>query len=578
MFIIEKYKAITHPVEINVTKDKLFPIIGINECGKTTILQGIFAFDFSNDSFSSTVRHLSDVNNLYDAKSNEAKISSLIRISKKEIKDVLSDLEKEYRAIIGGSVSGDTRDVDLIAKAKNDIVKIRQAIKAKPDEFDIKIRRLLPQKKYEFVEEEFKVHPELMNDFAGEIIGNLPYILYFDDFKDSIDNKIEFPADRSKASAWFRIIERLFNKADPELDVYQLPEKEERQRRSILSKVKRILNTTIMKEWDTFRLDERDALEIDISYVNEEAKKYIKLDIVEKDSRGEEHYFYIKDRSKGFYWFFNFVMKLEFNPKVISAKAGQDAIYLLDEPGSYLHALAQQRLCKKLSSLSIDNIVIYCTHSHYLLNPSIIPLNSIKIAEKNKDGQIKLLSIFDYSGNITEQRTAFQPVWDALNVRPSLFEIGKEKVVIVEGIYDYYSLSLFKPDKWIVLPSVGADSVKYFISLLLAWNIEFRALWDNDEQGRLKYGDATMYFGDELSKKAFRLLPKESERQKKVILQNLYNGIDLKMIREELGMPSNLSFEKTILLFFYNENREMVLKRISERTRLNFEKVFASLE
>ena len=47
-FRIKNYRAIKD-LEIDLEKNSLIPIIGINECGKTTILKAIFAFDWVND-------------------------------------------------------------------------------------------------------------------------------------------------------------------------------------------------------------------------------------------------------------------------------------------------------------------------------------------------------------------------------------------------------------------------------------------------------------------------------------------------------------------------------------------------
>src|SRR5262249_13508196 len=156
-------------------------------------------------------------------------------------------------------------------------------------------------------------------------------------------------------------------------------------------------------------LDDRDALEISIDFVQEapqagQRRNYIKLDIVETDNQGDQHFFFIRDRSKGFYWFFNFVMKLEFNPKIVAD--GRNTIYLLDEPGSYLHAFAQRKLCRKLKQLSEKNCVIYCTHSHYLLDPETIPFGSITIADKDGNGNATLTPIASYRGPVTENRSA----------------------------------------------------------------------------------------------------------------------------------------------------------------------------
>ena len=47
-FRIKDYKAIKDLV-IEVDKPKLTPIIGLNETGKSSILQAIFSFDYTND-------------------------------------------------------------------------------------------------------------------------------------------------------------------------------------------------------------------------------------------------------------------------------------------------------------------------------------------------------------------------------------------------------------------------------------------------------------------------------------------------------------------------------------------------
>lgn len=243
-------------------------------------------------------------------------------------------------------------------------------------------------------------------------------------------------------------MEQLFKKTDDALSGFDLATREERQRKSILARVKKKLNETLTKEWQNFRLDDRESLEINIEYEVETVdggvtRSFLKLDVVETDSSGYDHYFFIRDRSKGFYWFFNFVMKLEFNPKTVGG-SNRDTIYLLDEPGSYLHATAQSRLCAKLKALSQENRVLYCTHSHYLLNPEIIPLNSIAVADRKGMGNIELVSIHDHQSPAKGKQSAFQPVTDALQIKPFILDMTHKKVLITEGISDYYAFEMFK--------------------------------------------------------------------------------------------------------------------------------------
>lgn len=557
-FTIKKYRAIEKDLIVSLEKHRLVPIIGINECGKTTILRAIFAFDYHNDSFDKNIHHLEDVNNLYKAgQKNEAKISAQIKISWQEFKKILNDENVKSEAGIN-------------------------SYKRKEPSFlqSLTITRNLVSKTYDIESSTF-TNTGLNHKICKLIVNRLPYILYFDDFRDSFPEEIEVKdEERDKPEGWVAIIERLFEKTDENFSIFDL-ETDPRERKSIISKVQNALNSTLTKEWQNFKLGEGDALKINIEYVPKEKigetikPAKIKFEILETDSEGESHFFYVRDRSKGFFWFFNFVMKLEFNPKVISNE-GVDAVYLLDEPGSYLHAAAQTKLCKKLKELSTNNCVIYCTHSHYLLDPEIIPISSIKIADKEKSSfNISLLSVYEY--NPSSNKNAFQPIYDALSIKPFLSDLYQnDKVIIVEGIYDYYCLNMFLGGKIKYLPSQNADSIKYYISLMIGWSVSFNALWDNDSEGRSCRKEAIKVFGNELENKMI-LLPLNN-RQKKSILQNFVNSEDIKLIKETLNIPRNSNFEKVIVSLFYSDSnkKQEILGKISKKTKNDFSRIGSS--
>lgn len=412
---------------------------------------------------------------------------------------------------------------------------------------------------------------------------SLPYILYFDDFRDKIAERIEIPADKDDESLsdWLAIIQQLFKQTDKSFSIFKLAQIEVRQRRTVLSKVQRHLNETLTKEWQSFRLDDRDALKISIEFEQSGSsvlRNFLKLDVVETDGNGDEHFFFISDRSKGFYWFFNFVMKLEFNPKIVASGSEVRSIYLLDEPGSYLHAFAQKKLCLKLRQISEKNSVIYCTHSHYLLDPDAIPISSIVIADKDSSGDITLTRMIEYRGAITDNRSALQPVLDALQIKPySLDLIHTQTTVIVEGMYDYYLLEMLRGDRQIaILPSVGAGSIKFYISLMIAWQVKFRALWDNGPEGRKKFSDAEELFGSEISRRCLRLLPATSADGKR-IMQNLIDGSDIVRLRDELQIAKESSFERVVLALFYSSRRNELVQQFSQETLANFDELFTSL-
>jgi hypothetical protein len=594
-FVINNYRAITGPLEIAMEKRALTPIIGVNESGKTTILHAIFAFDFTNDRLNGG-RHLKDTSNLYRTSSPSAVIEALVEISKPELDGVISACA----------------DANEPLRQQISALKKRRAL---PTTW--KIRRDLKTLKYSWDADRLGAI-DVQNALGRTVVSRLPYIVFFDDFRDKVEEKIEIiPQHVRPASDWLSILDQLFSETDPTFSVFDLPDLEERRRKAVLAKVQRRLNETLTREWQTFRLDDRDALKISIDFEQESqdilqgpsvptpqaarqetaqqtasppatgvaspvvpkaqrvVHNFIKLDIVETDSNGDEHFFFISDRSKGFYWFFNFVMKLEFNPKLI-ADSGQ-TIYLLDEPGSYLHAFAQRKLCQKLRRLSERNRVIYCTHSHYLLDPETIPVTSIEIADKDGNGKVSLVPLTGYQPSGSHKRSALEPILDALQIRPFALDlINTRATVITEGIYDYFAIELFRNNRSIsTLPSVGADSIKYYMSLLVAWQVDFRALWDNDEEGRRKHDEASRLFGSEIAERNMRLLP--APHGKRRIMQDLFEGSDLAKLRPELGLARDCSFERTLQTLFYSPRRGELVQEMSQTTKHNFEELFEAL-
>lgn len=555
-FTLKDYKAIAGELEIDIKKS-LLPIIGINESGKTSILWGIFAFDEANDSLNDG-RHMKNVGNLYKTSNRgEPSVIADIEATKDELIDILNDLEGKAETTV---------------EAKAEVKKYKRALNSWTGV--IRIKRNLTSKAYSIENTELKGFSHLNPLMIEECMGSTPYILYFDDFRDTIHEEITIEGGAGSPKGWLAIIEQLFKKTNSSYSVYKLQATEELQRKSIMADVCKTLNNTLAKEWEKFTLEEGSRLDVDIQYdatVN-------KLNLFIKENiNGNDRYFGIQDRSKGFYWFFNFVMKLEFNPKVRSMD-DKDTIYLLDEPGSYLHSSAQAKLCEKLASLSQNNVVIYCTHSHYLLDPDKIPLSYIKIAQKSGDGSVKLVSLPEYKDDQKDKRLAIQPIIDALKIKPFITDFNFEYLCIVEGIYDYYIFEMFQGEKNNLkfLPAVNADSIKYFVSIAIAWRVKYVAMWDNDAEGKKEFTKAQGFFGEQESKR-FLLLPSENPRKKSFILQDLFIGGDLKMIKQELGLPTNAAFEKTILMLYFSDKRKEIVDKISDETKKAVAHVYSKI-
>jgi hypothetical protein len=84
------------------------------------------------------------------------------------------------------------------------------------------------------------------------------------------------------------------------------------------------------------------------------------------------------------------------------------------------------------------------------------------------------------------------------------------------------------------------------------------------------------FFGEHEATK-FLLLPSENPRKKNFILQELFAGGDLKMIKQELGIPTNTAFEKTVLMLYFSEKRKEIVDKISDDTKKTVKYVYTKI-
>ena len=537
-FIIKNYRAIEGPMEINIQKNKLVPLIGTNESGKTTILQAIFAFDYANDK-EYEGRHLKELRNFYNPQSKEnATIDAVISVKKSDFLNYISDenLRAKYADI--------------------------------PNFSEITISRNLETKDYKV-----SVIDDIEDGkiIGKEIVSRLPYIIYNDDFIERPKNEIQIPDNSSELYGWLGIYERAFNKIDSSIfDIIKEPE--ENIKLGILSDVEAEINKTLIKEWGKISLDDSGCLSIRLQIEND---NILKVQIVEKKG-DKDRFFKIEERSKGFLWFFNFVMKIKYNPKATGSN--NDIIYLLDEPGSYLHSVAQEKLCHMIKNISNkDGKVIYCTHTHHLLDPKYIPTKYIYIVQKDKNKKnIELSKITNVKTDI-KKMNELQPVYEALGVSDWDFFTHKEKIILVEGIHDKYALEIFLKNElssYIIMPCVNAESVYNNIPRLIAYNKNYIAIWDNDDEGIEYYKKALKNFG-KLEQHKLLLLP-NANKKKKVRMEEMFEKDDFRNLSLYLEMPENSSYSNIMTSIICNDDETIneCLNIVSNKTLENFHTLY----
>lgn len=556
-FTIENYRAIEHiDLKLNYS---INPIIGVNESGKTSILKAILAFDQGRDKYSSG-EHL-DPQNKYSTKDTKnCRVSALINLDKQEIEELIRFAK----------VRSDSEDHKVLHSIDSTT--------------DFLLSRLLRIKSRSYEYNHDGLTSKTSERVKKFLISHIPFILYFDDFTDRVPVEFQFPEDyistgslpRNKNRDWLEIIEEIFRRADLEgIDDEETPLQSfmrigDRDRKGdILSDIEQVLDKEIINEWKKIKKSGSsnfadDSAKLELKIVNPESNKF-EFKVKDKSNDDKLRTFNVNERSKGFQWFFNYMIKLKFNPRY--QKKQENSIFLLDEPGSYLHSSAQGELLNELSSVSKKNTIVYCTHSQYLLNPTVIRLGSIKITEKH-ESKISLHEYGNYKTNM--DRGALSPVYQALQLNFAHDFVGK--LVITEGVTDFYFFELIRLYAGLIdtsiniIPGVGSGNSSTLLSLAIPFSDDYLLLFDNDKGGKDALKKYKKEFGNSiLSKCHFYQQSKE-----KFQLEDHFSKNDGSRL---LNLTKSDNIKKALGILFYDlkEAQCDFIKSLDDETTSNVE-------
>lgn len=276
----------------------------------------------------------------------------------------------------------------------------------------------------------------------------------------------------------------------------------------VLDRASAALTKIVIGRWNAIFGDDAAGKEIIVSYEIVEGEV---VDGVGAKQKTEEHdvkikfeikdgtrRFPINDRSLGFRWFFSFLLFTQFR---VARAGSRPILFLFDEPAANLHAAAQQRLIECFPEVGKSpHTLAYSTHSHYMIEPKWLEQTYIvsNRADSPKKSIIDEASLDDDSLDVQvesyrsfvdrhpQSTSYFQPILDRLDVVPSRFDIFKPSVV-VEGKSDYYILryciELLGYKEFSLIPGLGAGTFGALAALNVGWNLQFIFLLDGDKKG-----------------------------------------------------------------------------------------------
>ncbi|ATH80460.1 hypothetical protein CO724_04480 [Ectopseudomonas mendocina] len=520
-FEIKNYKGIVNTrIELSGKIDTpIVMLIGLNESGKTTILEAISQFVSSDKSVSS----------LYTFSPENHKEFTFIPASQKgSFKGVVSVAatvqldEAEVMAIKElAEQFGYEVDVETLGRKFRIVKEISFANDPNGESsssLDLELNVKLPG------DEGFEpyAHPDnpeedLWGPIVELVVEGVPTIAYFPTFLINVPEEIElapFQGESYEQRHYREIVEKIIAYADHDVDehinnrIAQYREKhgaqwldtfyrshEKSQIDAVFKKVSQALTSEVIGGW--WQVFSRDAtarrVELQWSVTGAETPTAMVSFAV---SNGDSDY-KIRERSIGFRWFFTFLLLTGF--KLDDSK--RKTIYVFDEPAANLHARAQVELLTYFEKMiACGDKIIYSTHSHHMVEPRWLSGAYIveNRAAKHDDvdgydleflpAEIAAIKYKQFLDKYPTRSHHFQPVIEKLQyVVPEI--VGTSPFVIVEGISDYYAFKAASTTcdvtiNFTIVPGVGSSSSGNLISLLMGRGEKFIVLLDDDRAGR----------------------------------------------------------------------------------------------
>ncbi|MBI2592363.1 AAA family ATPase [Candidatus Saccharibacteria bacterium] len=621
-FHIENYKGID---SVDVVLDayeggNVLTLVGLNESGKTTVLDGIYFFqrdelpeskrfqlipkkyghNFSGDILTSASMVLDD--------EDEKKIKKFaaeqayFRINPAyKIKEIVISKRYHFKAstYTGSSFSYGFKIVG-------------QALRAKDKKFQT---LSLTDQKYEKI--------------GNYIHKNLcPTMIYYQNFLFDFPLKIyleSFAKEPKGQDIYRQVVQDILHSIDETLDLKENVLKRLQtgtdESKSALNQTINLMGnaitTEIIDSWGDIFDDDWQGKEISIvdgiDQIEEEvevspavpasgdtpatpAKKEVRnrpVHYLQFKLKDGTNLFEIAERSLGFKWFFAFLLFTKFRLSRMTDPG--ETLFLLDEPASNLHSTAQQKLThvfEKLTSQKNPAKLIFSTHSHHLVRSEWLETASIVqntaidyeqsgMSADKKDTKVKLTSYKRFVAAHPNQTSYFQPILDSLDYKPSELELVPN-IVIVEGKHDFYTFKYMNEIMGIgknapnLYPGNGCGQNDRVIRLYEAWGKNYLVLLDSDPAGKSAIKKYAQEIGDFVDGKIYGLQD-VSASFKGVETEKLFSDTDallvIKTLDPQAKQFSKAKFNEAIKNLLFQKKKI----KLSKTTTNRFEKIYKFL-
>lgn len=521
---INKYKSFLEKQEIDI-EDGVTRVVGKNESGKTALLEAMAKFNYfdSNDdtfNFNSTNDYPRGLLKTYQQEypnDDYSVISCTFEISDELLKQISDDIgkdvytdktikiSKKYNNGMTYAISADCKKfIDnflqkytLEATLKESLLECNSieelSIKLKEND---DLRTIYNDLKEKYIDKSFESFNDVVTGYIAKtyIKPNLPHFLYFDEYYSlpgciNLNKFANGQVDDTFTKEQQDITKALFELSN--IDISKVMNSDDYE--DFIAELEATSNNItdkLLEYWTTNQnLEIKFEIQTKENNSNKGLEKFLQIRI-----RNTKHRVTLplKNRSKGFIWFFSFLVWFS------KVQEEENLIILLDEPGLNLHAEAQADLLEYIDKELLQKYqVIYTTHSPFMIESD--KLDEVRTVYDSNNSKVG--SVISNALEEKDQGTLF-PLQAALGYNLAQNLYISDKNLLVEGVADLMYLTVISGilnsdgrvglnDDITIVPVGGLDKVATFISLLRGNKLNMVCLLDTftDQKGKKRLED-----------------------------------------------------------------------------------------
>lgn len=565
-------------------RNNVFTLVGINESGKTTILEAMNSFEYNEEKQLSTISNaiiptpeeiipVKDRTNF----NGSIKIITTLLLEESDKVELKEFLENNCNFILCENV--EEIKIEQLYNYKN------SKYEGTTQKWDLKLigkpKGSRSKKLAELGEEEWKKAVDMLKT-------KMPKLLYFPSALFDLPDKIyldPIPENDYKNKFYSLVVQDVLDSLGGSLNIKEhlidRIKSEDKSDRDNLKQVclmmGRKLSQVILEEWSMVLTNKAKGISVEID--KDQTGVFIEFKI-----EGDDGYFHLSERSQGFRWFFVFLLLTQF--RGYRKNEDKHIIFLFDEPAANLSQKAQKQLIKNLETISDKCTIIYTTHSQHLINPNwlegayIVTNDAYDGGEEDyeaKNTNIRLYRYRQFVDQYPQRVSYFQPILDVLEYVPNELDMC-DNAIIVEGKTDYYVLNYFfkvilKREDLHLLPGMSCNNADTLISLYNGWGKNFIVLLDSDDAGKTSKKRYEDQFGSIVEGKIITLNDIDSSWKKKNMESILDNKI--KLFIEKSCFPDKQKYTKNL----YNKAIQELLMcnkeiNLPDDVKKSFEKIY----